>query len=153
MPAVMMRSCPNAPSAPTAIFTSNRKVMYSVTRIRKITSPVMAFREIVLPQVGPTSSSLISFAEMPARRASEARSWSPSSVGMPPPVCAALGEAAGDAGCVGVGVGPAEGVALAEAVAEGEALASDVAEGVAAGAEVLGLGVCRPSWVRLLVLI
>src|ERR671935_2706039 len=89
----MMRSWARATRAPIAIFHSNRAVMYSVTRIKKTMSPVSIFLEIVLPNVGPTSCSLMSLGEIPAARASSARSWSPRSV------------AAGRDVAVGVGVG------------------------------------------------
>src|SRR5439155_6099812 len=54
-PAVMMRSWASATSAPMAIFHSNRRVMYRVTRIRKTIRPMSIFLEIVPPNVGPTS--------------------------------------------------------------------------------------------------
>src|SRR5437867_2149953 len=73
-PAVMMRSWARATSAPMAIFHSKRAVMYSVTRTRNTIRPTSIFREIVLPNVGPTSCSLISFGEIPAAPASSALS-------------------------------------------------------------------------------
>src|SRR6266536_1790311 len=125
MPAVMMRSWPRAMRAPAAIFSSNRKVMYSVTIRRKTTRAVNILREIVLPQVGPTSCSLISLTEIPAVRARTARSWSPLSdepvageavglgdtealaVGVAAPVAVGVGEAPL---AVGVGLGVVVGV-------------------------------------------
>src|SRR5437764_6496423 len=78
-----------------------------LTRKRKMMRPVRALREIVLPHVGPTSCSLISFVEMPATVARAERSWSPFRVGR----TGAGGEAAGE--------GVAEAVALGDAVALG----------------------------------
>src|SRR5437867_1269049 len=134
MPAVMMRSWASAISAPAAIFNSKRRVMYSVTSTRKITSAVIIFREMVLPHVAPTSCSLISFTEMPAVRASADRSWSPRNDDGALGEEDALGEAAtegeglgeGDADAEGVGVGEAEleavGVGVGVTVAEGDGL-------------------------------
>src|SRR6266498_2273318 len=104
MPAVMMRSWPRAMRAPAAIFSSNRKVMYSVTIRRKTTSAVNILREIVLPQVGPTSCSLISFTEIPAVRARAVPSWSPLSDEPVAGEAVGLGDAE-PAVVVGVGVG------------------------------------------------
>src|SRR5713226_5835513 len=106
----MMRSWVRATSAPAAIFGSNRNEMYSVTRIRKMIRPSMAFFEIVLPQVGPTSCWLIWSAGTPATLARAMRSWSAS---RPPPP--------GRPGLVATadGVGEAEAVGLGEAVADG----------------------------------
>src|SRR5206468_12886406 len=78
-----------------------------LTRKRKMMRPVRALREIVLPHVGPTSCSLISFVEMPATVARAERSWSPFRVGRT--------EAGGEA----TGEGVAEAVALGDAVALG----------------------------------
>src|SRR5258706_10955477 len=119
MPAVMMRSWPRATSALMAIFSSNRSVMYSVTRIRKTIRPVSIFREIVLPHVGPMSSAfwMTALVDTPAVRAREAMRRSPA-------VVTARGE--------GVGLGTTEGLAEADAEADAEGLAE--ADGVAEGA-------------------
>src|SRR6266511_2707486 len=144
MPAVMMRSWPRAMRAPAAIFTSNRRVMYSETSRRKTTSAVNILREIVLPHVGPTSCSLISLTEIPAVRARAVRSWSPL---RDEPVA---GEAVGLGDPEALAVGVAVGVGVADAVGVGVAPLA-VGEGVAVG---VGLGVAgvSPSWVKLLVL-
>src|SRR5438105_10693903 len=104
----MMRSCASATSAPPAILGSKRNEMYSVTRIRKMISPSIAFFEIVLPHVGPTSCWLIWSAGTPATLASATRSWSASR--LPPP---------GKPGLVTTGDGVEELDPVAEAVADG----------------------------------
>ena len=56
--------------APTAIFHSNRKLMYSMIAARTTIRPVSAFLEISLPHVGPTSCWLMLLGSMPACLAS-----------------------------------------------------------------------------------
>src|SRR6266545_943564 len=139
MPAVMMRSWPRAMRAPAAIFTSNRRVMYSETSRRKTTSAVIILREIVLPQVGPTSCSLMSLTEIPAVRARAVRSWSP--LRDEPVAGEAVGLGDAEALAVGVGDGVALGVADTVAVGVGVAPVA-VGEGVDVG---VGLGVVGVS--------
>src|SRR2546428_13965580 len=115
----MMRSCASATSAPAAIFTSNRTEMYMVTRITNTIRPMIIFREIVLPQVGPTSSSLIWLGETPAALAKAARSWSPLSVGIT---------------VLGVGTGVALGVAVGVTVGVGAAVGEGLEVAVGVGA-------------------
>src|SRR2546422_175818 len=59
MPAVARRSWKSATRAATAIFGSNRKLMYATTAIRKTMSPRRALLEICRPHTGPTSVRLI----------------------------------------------------------------------------------------------
>src|SRR5437773_2110963 len=112
----MMRSWPRAMRAPAAILNSNRSVMYPVTRIRKMIKPVMAFREMVDPHVGPTSVSLIWSGLIPAFAASAARRRSPFGVGMP--VLNGVGLVPGDAEAGAVGEGVGEDLGLADAFGE-----------------------------------
>src|SRR5215471_17996058 len=74
-----------------------------------MTRPVTALREIVLPQVGPTSCSLISLVEMPATVARAERSWSPFRVGRTGAGGDAAGEADADDDGLADGEGEAEG--------------------------------------------
>src|SRR6266542_5784395 len=147
MPAVMIRSCPRATSAPTAIFGSNRSEMYAVTRTRKTIRAVTAFREIVPPQVGPTSVSLMSLGETPACFASASRSRSASGV-----VAWATGGGVGlaetlaDALGVGAALALAVAVAVGAAVADADGFADGVGEPTAEGLGVVGAGARRPSW-------
>src|SRR6266498_3924806 len=106
-----------------------------VTRIRNTISPNTAFREMVLPQVGPTSCSLIWPVLIPALAARAARSWSPLSVGRPDEP-----EAAGEADAPGDGEACALADAEGDAWGEGEALA--LAEGLGVGVEAV------PTWPR-----
>src|SRR5438477_5495355 len=119
----MMRSWARATSAPMAIFHSKRMVMYSVTRTRNTIRPMSIFREMVFPNVGPTSCSLISLGEILAAPASAARSWSPLSVpGSCDPDAVGVGEAMADGLVLGVADAPAVGVADAPAVGVADAV-------------------------------
>src|SRR6266536_5424392 len=140
MPAVMIRSCPRATSAPTAIFGSNRSEMYAVTRTRKTIRAVTALREIVPPHVGPTSVSLMSLGETPACFASASRSRSPSGVvawatgggvGLAETLADALGVGAALALAVAVGAAVAVGVGAALALADADGFADGVGEATA----------------------
>src|SRR5437660_1510405 len=91
-----------------------------VTRTRNTISPVMALCEIVPPQVGPTSCSVIWFEGIPAALARAARSRS-----------AFTGANTLTGGVVETADGVAVGVADAPAEAPAEALGVGVAEGVA----------------------
>ena len=67
-------SCTIATIAPTAIFHSNRSVMYRVIANRTTTSPIRACREICSPHVGPTTCALMSSGLIPACCASASNS-------------------------------------------------------------------------------
>src|SRR5439155_11722936 len=102
-----------------------------VTRTRKTIRPMIIFREMVLPQVGPTSCSSIWSTPIPAVRASAARSWSPFRVG----------NTIGGAGVVAV----ADGLTAGEVEEDGEAPGDAEAEGLGVGVDVaLGLAVGDP---------
>ena len=71
-----MTSCSNATIAPTAIFHSKRKLMYSMIAASTTIRPLSAFFEISLPHVGPTSCWLMSPLSIPACSARAVRSAS-----------------------------------------------------------------------------
>src|SRR5919198_2293652 len=106
----MIRSGGRATRPPAAIFNSNRKVMYRVTRTRNTIRPTTAFLEMVPPHVGPTSCSLMSLTEIPAALARSCRSRSPLKVGTGPPEVGVTGTLAlGETAVVGVGDVAADG--------------------------------------------
>src|SRR6266536_2530210 len=116
----MIRSWSRAASAAMAIFHSNRKEMYTVTRTRKTIRPWIAFFEIWVPHVGPTSCSLMRSGEMPATAARAVRTSSPTRC------CWGGGDvmAVGVALTEGPGAGaPADADADALALGEGDAVA------------------------------
>src|SRR6266540_4158589 len=128
--------------------------MYAVTRTRKTIRAVTAFREIVPPQVGPTSVSLMSLGETPACFASASRSRSASGVvawatGGGVGLAETLADALALAVAVAVGAAVAVGVGAALALADADGFADGVGEATAGA---LDAGAMRPNWVRLLLL-